>query len=72
MSTKRKCKYLDCDDDMDTGDEVHWPGLDVLNIFSKSGQDQGRSFPGSAGITMLAEEYDTMDTGPGRYPRRPA
>ena len=51
---------------MDIGDEVHWPGLDVLNIFSKSEQDPGRSFPGSAGITMLPEVYDTMDTEPGK------
>ena len=60
---KARVRILDCDDDMDTGDEVHWPGLDVLNIFSKSGQDPGRSFPGSAGIT---EVYDIMDTGPGK------
>ena len=32
-------RILDCDDDMDTGDELHWPGLDELNIFSKSGQE---------------------------------
>ena len=47
---------------MDPGDEVHWPGLDVLNIISNSGQDPGRSFPGSAGITTLPE----VDTGPGK------
>ena len=50
---------------MDTGD-VHWPGLDVLKIFSKSDQDPGRSFPGSAGITTLPEVCDTMDTEPGK------
>ena len=47
-------------------DEVHLPGLDVLNIISNSGQDLGRSFPGLAGITTIPEVYDSMDTGPGR------
>ena len=51
---------------MDTGNEVHWPWLDVLYIFSKSGQAPGRSFPGSAGITTLPVVYDTMDMGPGK------
>ena len=51
---------------MQTGDEVPWPGLDVLNIFGNSGQDLGRSFPDSAGILMLPERYDTMDTGSRR------
>ena len=45
-------RLCDCDDHTETGDEVHWPGLDILNIFSNSGQDLGRSFPGSAGINM--------------------
>ena len=40
-------------------------GLDILNIFIDSGPDPGKSFPGSAGIT-LPEVYDTMDTGPGK------
>ena len=40
--------------------------MDVLHLFNHSGQDLGRSFPDSAGIMMLPERYDTMDTGPGR------
>ena len=54
MSTKLGCEYL----------IVHWPGLDVLSIFSNSGPDPGKSFPGSGGITTLPEVYDTMDAGP--------
>ena len=48
-------RLRDCDDDSQTGDEVHCPRLDVLNIFSNSGQDLGRSFPDLAGIMMLPE-----------------
>ena len=57
---------LDFTDDMDTGDGVQWPGSDVLNIFSNSGPDPGRSFPGSEGIMKFPEVLDMMDTGPGK------
>ena len=61
-----RLRLRDGADNMQTGDEVHWPGLDVLNIFGNSGQDLGRSFPDSVGIMMLPERYDTMDTGSRR------
>ena len=41
-----RLRILDCGNDIEMGDEVHWPGLVVLNIFSGSGQDPGRSLPG--------------------------
>ena len=47
---------------MDTGDGVHWPGSNMLNIFSNYGPK--RSFPGSGGIKKFPEVSDTMDTGP--------
>ena len=58
-----RLRILDCGDDTEMGDEVHWPGLGVLNVFGGSGRDPGRSFPGSAGSTMLPGVYDAMDTG---------
>ena len=51
---------------MEMGDEVHWPGLDVLNIFSNSGQDLGRSFPGLAGSTTLPGVYDALEMRSGK------
>ena len=61
-----RLRILDCGDDIEMGDEVHWPGLGVLNIFSGSDRDPGRSFPGSAGSMTLPGMHDAMDTRPGR------
>ena len=66
-----RLRLRDCDDNTQTGDEVHWPGLDVWNIFGNSGQDLGKSF----GRTRLESWCSprgmiqwTRD--PGGYPRR--
>ena len=61
-----RLRLRDCDDDTQTEDEVHWPGLDAWSSFGNSGQDLGRSFPYSAGIMVLPERYNTIDTGLGR------
>ena len=42
-----RLQLRDCDDDMQTGDEVHWPGSDVWNIFSNAGKNHNKLIPRS-------------------------
>ena len=62
-----RLQLRDCDDDMQTGYEVPWPGLDVLDFFSNAGQDLGRLFPDSAGIMIPPRStiHWTCDPGVG-------
>ena len=63
-----RLQILDCADDKDTGDGVHWPGLDVLNILSNSGNPFW-VWEGSRCSLRCMMRW-TLD--PGRYPRWPA
>ena len=60
-----RLRQLDFTGGMDTGDGVHWPASEVLNIVSNFGPGQERSFPGLGEIMKFPDVLDTMDTGPG-------
>ena len=63
-SGARLC-LLDFTSGMDTGDGVHWPGSNMLDIVSSFGPAPERSFPGSGGIMKFPDVLGTMDTEPG-------